>query len=93
MNRKTLSSIVLSLLLWLAATANASSTGQDGEILYWNGKEYEMLSLPLKYNDELDRLVAQVADFTVTSNWRGYQGHWSIQDNQLYLDSIVIKKC
>ena len=90
MNKKTLSSIVLSLLLWLAAPANASATGQDGEILYWNGKEYEMLSLPLKYNDELDRLVAQVADFTVTSNWRGYQGHWSIQDNQLYLDSIVI---
>lgn len=72
------------------------ATEQEPERLALNGKEYGMQYLPLY---ELDTLLqkqiykrAGVYDKYEESTglWRGYVGYWSIQDDYLYLDSILV---
>ena len=82
--------IVLIILTWITFLSTASATGQEGECIVWKGQKYEMLTLPLFQCHEFDNLGRKFEDEpSITSLWRGYQGHWCIENDMLYLDYIV----
>ena len=82
--------IFLIILTWITFLSTASATGQEGERIVWKGQEYEMLTLPLYHCHEFDSLGMKFEKgWTMTSLWRGYQGHWFIENDMLYLDYIV----
>lgn len=85
--------ILVALLAWATIIPNASATGQSGERLVWDGKEYQMLTCPLFDNPDMKQWHKQMEkDWTSTDLWRGYVGHWSIENGMLYLDSIATSK-
>lgn len=82
--------ILLIILTWITFLSTASATGQEGERIVWKGQEYEMLTLPLYHCHEFDNLGRKMErEASITSLWRGYQGHWFIENDMLYLDYIV----
>ena len=82
--------ICLIILTWITFLSTASATGQEGERIIWKGQKYEMLTLPLFQCHEFDNLGRKFEDEpSITSLWRGYQGHWCIENDMLYLDYIV----
>jgi hypothetical protein len=82
--------ICLIILTWITFLSTASATGQEGERIIWKGQKYEMLTLPLFQCHEFDSLGRKFEDeWSMTSLWRGYQGHWCIENDMLYLDYIV----
>lgn len=70
------------------------ATPQVREVVYINGKEQYMCFCPLSQNARLDSLFAKKWDVKMqtTALWRGYVGHWSVKENMLCLDSIVIER-
>ena len=61
-------------------------TVQIAEILKYNGQEYELHTEPLKsylYEPPIKR-PGRTHSFC-TACWRGYVGHWAIEDDKLYL--------
>lgn len=82
--------IVLIILTWITFLSTASATGQDGELIIWKGQKYQMLTIPLYHCHEFDSLGMKLEEeWASTSLWRGYQGHWFIENDMLYLDYIV----
>lgn len=81
---------MLALVVWATCITTASATGQEGERLVWNGKEYEMLTEPLGHHPAFKSLLKRLEEVeTRTSLWRGYVGHWEIEDGMLYLDFLA----
>lgn len=80
---------VLFLYLFTAAIYSFA-TAQFGEFLYWNGEKHTILTCPLELNIQLDNLVHSTYNigWKTTACWRGYIGHWSIKEDELYLDSL-----
>ena len=75
--------------LFLALVAHA--TGQTGDVIFIDGARWELLGSPITldaalYNDL--KAVLPEDRPTVTSNWDGFTGYWSIQQDMLYLDSV-----
>ena len=67
------------------------ATGQEGDIIYIDGEQWELLGKPI-YADsvlssELKNALPKERGIS-TSNWAGYTAYWSIQQEKLYLDSI-----
>ena len=86
----TMNKIFLIILTWITFLSTASATGQEGERIIWKGEKYEMLTLPLFQCHEFDSLGRKFEDeWCSTALWRGYQGHWYIENDMLYLDHIV----
>lgn len=82
--------ICLIILTWITFLSTASATGQEGERIIWKGQKYEMLTIPLFQCHEFDSLGRKMErEASITSLWRGYQGHWCIENDMLYLDHIV----
>ena len=82
--------ICLIILTWITLISTASATGQEGERIIWKGQKYEMLTIPLYHCHEFDSLgIKMEREASITSLWRGYQGHWCIENDMLYLDHIV----
>ncbi|MBQ7471390.1 MAG: hypothetical protein IJS97_03075 [Prevotella sp.] len=74
------------------ASLTTYATGQESEILYMDGVKWYLLAKPI-YGDsvisrELKAALPQERGI-VTSNWSGYTAHWSVQEEQLCLDSIT----
>ena len=62
-------------------------TLQIREKLTYNGEVYEMFDEPLEsyhYKYDIERLNRTQTIFS-TNCWRGYVGHWAIEDDKLYL--------
>ena len=62
-------------------------TVQIREKLTYNGKVYEMFDEPLRsyhYKYDIERLNRTQTIFS-TNCWRGYVGHWAIEDDKLFL--------
>lgn len=79
-----------SLVVWATCISTAFATGQEGERLVWGGKEYEMLTCPLYYNAEMEKWHERMEkEWTSTALYRGYVGHWSIENGFLYLDYVA----
>ena len=71
---------------------NIHATGQEGDIIYIDGEQWELLGKPVYADSVLSRELKDALPkgrgFT-TSNWAGYTAYWSIQQGQLCLDSIL----
>ena len=62
-------------------------TLQIREKLTYNGEVYEMFDEPLRsylYKYDIERLNRTQTIYS-TNCWRGYVGHWAIEDDKLYL--------
>lgn len=70
---------------------NMHATGQEGDIIYIDGEQWELLGKPVYADSVLSRELKEAlpkgCGYT-TSNWAGYTAYWSIQQEQLCLDSI-----
>lgn len=73
----------------------ASATGQSGDVIYFDGKEWGLMGRPLNRLDSV-----HWADFHMrlpdgrvksTANWGGYTCYWSLQGEWLVLDSVVME--
>lgn len=67
------------------------ATGQDGDIIYIDGKQWILLGKPV-YADSIlsnDLRAALPEERSITTaNWDGYTAYWSISQEKLCLDSI-----
>ena len=91
--RKNIITLLLAVIAWATLIHNASATGQEGERLTWNGKSYQMLTCPLYANPDMKKWHEQrEREWGKTSLWRGYIGHWEIENGMLYLCSIWREK-
>lgn len=82
--------LLLCIPLMLLALC-AYATGQDGDVIYINGKRMELLGKPICQDSVLyyalkDALPSDRS--TTSSNWDGFTAYWSIDGNKLYLDSV-----
>jgi hypothetical protein len=85
--------IIITLIAWMTIVLNINATGQEGEILFWKGTNYQMLTCPLYDCHEFDNLGKKLEEeWSSTSLWRGYVGHWEIENGMLYLSSIWTEK-
>ena len=67
------------------------ATGQDGDIIYIDGKQWILLGKPVYADSVLrnDLMTALPEGRSVTTaNWDGYTAYWSISQGELCLDSI-----
>ena len=85
-NKKMIFSIVM---LWMSLSAFA--TGQEGDVIYMDGIQWELLGKPV-YADsilshQLKEALPKDRGFT-SANWSGYTAYWSIWKEKLCLDSI-----
>ena len=75
--------------LFLALFAHA--TGQSGDVIFIDGARWELLGKPIDLDATLYSDLKAVLPENrpiVTSNWDGYTAYWSIQQDQLCLDSV-----
>ena len=67
------------------------ATGQEGDIIYIDGEQWELLGKPIYADSVLSRELKKALPKERginTANWAGYTAYWSIQQEKLYLDSI-----
>ena len=67
------------------------ATGQEGDIIYIDGEQWELLGKPIYADSVLSRELKNALPkerVINTANWAGYTAYWSIQQEKLYLDSI-----
>lgn len=67
------------------------ATGQEGDIIYIGGEQWELLGKPIYADSVLSRELKKALPKERginTANWAGYTAYWSIQQEKLYLDSI-----
>lgn len=67
------------------------ATGQEGDIIYIDGEQWELLGKPIYADSVLSRELKNALPKERginTANWAGYTAYWSIQQDKLYLDSI-----
>lgn len=76
-------------ILFVVVPISLSATAQVGEELEYEGEATSMYSTPLEdfFNDENPR-PNDVLFSTNTANWRGYIGHWKIEDKMLVLTGL-----
>lgn len=85
--------IIITFIAWTTIVLSVSATGQEGEQLFWKGANYQMLTCPLYDCHAFDNLGKKLEEeCSSTSLWRGYIGHWEIENGMLYLSSIWTKK-
>ena len=85
---------IIVCLYALCTLTVAFATGQDGDIIYIDGEQWELLGKPIASDSILDtNMLAMLPKERSwsTGNWVGYTGWWSIKDNKLYLDSITVR--
>ena len=90
--RSIMKTLILSLALSFISLG-LYATGQDGEVIYVDGEQWELLGKPVYADSILNRELKAVLPSReergfVTSNWSGYTAYWSIQQERLCLDSV-----
>ena len=83
--------VLLSILLLTVFSPDVYATGQQPDVLIYDGKTYHLFSNPLEdyYPDEDKRPQFMVGPYTSSSgNWRGYVATWEIIGDRLYLSKI-----
>lgn len=81
------------LLIILAHITPAFATGQESDIIYLDGRKWELLGRPICADSLLAATLTQRVNeddiCTSTSNWFGFTGHWSVRGDLLVLDSVT----
>ena len=86
MNRKTIFSIIM-----LFISLSTYATGQDGDVIYIDGMQWELLGKPVYADSILSRKLKEALPKGrgwTTANWSGYTAYWSIWKDKLCLDSV-----
>ncbi len=88
---------ILVLAAFLLGSHGAWATAQIPEVLELNGKPNSLFSEPFTFYlaahpSEIPKLE-RVATDRCTGSWRGYQGHWFIREQKLYLRSLFANPC
>lgn len=82
---------LLLLLTCLLPCLQLHATGQEADIIYYEGHQYDLLARPILQNDKLVKQIYAYAGNDLsytTANWEGIMGYWSIDGGQLVLDSV-----
>lgn len=78
----------------LTVAVGAFATGQDGDVIYIDGERWSLLIKPVEYDSilyfSLKATLPKERSWS-TANWDGYTGYWSIRDERLCLDSIMVE--
>ena len=87
--------LIVALILF--ASCGAWATAQIPEVIELDGKSEKLFSEPFTiylaaHQDKIPKLE-RVAQDRCTGSWRGYQGHWVILDEKLYLKSLFANPC
>ena len=83
--------VFATMILLLALTARA--TGQQADILVVDGNQWALLCRPICYDSLIYNRIKSLLpkDHTWKStNWDGFQSAWSIKDDMLVLDSVLV---
>ena len=86
---------ILLFLILAFAPLVASATGQSGDVIYIDGQMWGLMARPLdcidsvRYANFYSRLPEE--RITSTANWGGYTCYWSLNDEWLVLDSVVME--
>lgn len=75
----------------MLTTLTMYATGQEGDIIYIDGTKWVLLGNPVYADSILRRDLEDALPENRgirTSNWDGYTAYWSIQQEQLCLDSV-----
>ena len=82
---------VFGIALLCVLPAAALATGQEPDVIIYNGKTYSLFANPLEdfYKDRKKRPPFRVEPNVMsTGNWRGYVATWTIENGILYLVKI-----
>lgn len=87
----------LFLALLLVISHGAYATAQIPELIEIDGKNEILFSEPFtiylaEHRAEIPKLE-RLAQDRCSGSWRGYQGHWLIRDEKLYLESLFANPC
>lgn len=84
--------LLTTLVILIFSIGVAFSTGQNGDIIFWNNKKYSLFSNPLESYPQFDlirpKLFGEQPGEWNTACYRGYIAEWEILNNQLYLVNI-----
>ena len=86
MKKGTIITLVLMLM-----SLSTYATGQDGDVIYIDGKQWALLGQPISRDTMLWRQVRAAIPqqhVVISSNWSGFTAFWSIKQDVLFLDSI-----
>ena len=86
MKKGTIITLVLMLM-----SLSTYATGQDGDVIYIDGKQWTLLGQPISRDTVLWRQVRAAIPqqhVVISSNWSGFTAFWSIKQDVLFLDSI-----
>lgn len=84
---------LLIALLSLFIALQGKATGQSGDIIYIQGKSWELLNKPIWTDTTLDKRLRAFLpkDRSVsTANWDGYTAFWEIRNDSLFLLGISV---
>lgn len=85
--------LLLFFTLMLVSLA-MNATGQEGDIIYIDGEQWELLGKPIYADSVLSRELREALPEgrgISSANWAGYTAYWSIDEEKLCLDSILYK--
>ena len=85
--------ILLFLMAFITSTS-AHATWQEGDILYVNGERWELLCKPIGWDSVFYHKLKDALPkdrVKTTANWSGYTAAWSVKNNKLVLDSILVE--
>lgn len=80
-------------ILVASAALSCWATGQEGDIIFINGEKWTLLGEPIQVDSALSRHLREVLPENrslCSSNWKGYTAYWSIRNEKLCLDSILV---
>ena len=77
----------------LAIAISSWATGQQGDVIFIDGEKWTLLGEPIQADSALAHRLLEILPKDrelCSSNWKGYTAYWSIKDECLYLDSILV---
>lgn len=77
------------LLLTTLTSANVFGTAQQPDVLIYEGEEYRLNSNPLEVLFQEKPNLRPESNFVTSTNWRGYQATFVIEDGSLYVRDVT----
>ena len=83
----------IACMFFLSLVVRIFATGQESDIIYISGERWQLLSKPIIANltlyHHLKNALPKERSWS-TANWDGYTAYWSVNDESLRLDSIIV---
>ncbi len=76
------------ILLLVIHALVVNATAQYSEVITINDSTYQLCNLLLENEPNFKKLQRRLPQQTTTALWRNYIGHWKIQNDSLFLDSV-----